>query len=91
MVCVLNRYKLIHNYRCIQILFDERQYNGGVLTSDFVTGGAFSLDGVHPTARGYAFVANLAIDAINRKYTANIPMVDIGNYPTVQVHNNGGN
>jgi hypothetical protein len=27
-------------------------YNGGVLTSQFVTGGAFSLDGVHPTPRG---------------------------------------
>ena len=66
-------------------------YNGGVLSSTFVTGGGFSLDGVHPTARGYAFVANLAIDAINRKYSANIPTVDIGNYPTVQVHNNGGN
>ena len=66
-------------------------YNGGILTSTFVTGGGFSLDGVHPTARGYAFVANLAIEAINRKYTANIPMVDIGDYPTVQVHNNGGN
>ncbi|GAB5401757.1 MAG: SGNH/GDSL hydrolase family protein [Aureisphaera sp.] len=66
-------------------------YNGGVLTDTFVTGGAFSLDGVHPTARGYAYVANLAIDAINRKYNASIPTVDIGNYPTVQVHNNGGN
>nr|MBX2829446.1 G-D-S-L family lipolytic protein [Flavobacteriaceae bacterium] len=66
-------------------------YNGGLLSDTFVTGGAFSLDGVHPTSRGYAYVANLAIDAINRKYNANIPTVDIGDYPTVQVHNNGGN
>ncbi|MCH9661927.1 MAG: G-D-S-L family lipolytic protein [Bacteroidetes bacterium] len=65
-------------------------YPGGVLTSQFVTGGGFSLDGVHPTARGYAYVANLAIERINRKYNANIPTVEIGNYPTVQVHNNGG-
>ncbi|MEM7087390.1 MAG: G-D-S-L family lipolytic protein [Bacteroidota bacterium] len=64
-------------------------YNGGVLTSEFVTGGGFSLDGVHPTPRGYALVANLAIQEINNTYGANIPMVDIGNYATVTLANNG--
>ena len=64
-------------------------YNGGVLTSQFVTGGGFSLDGVHPTPRGYAFIANLAIQEINTTYGANIPMVDIGNYATVTLANNG--
>lgn len=64
-------------------------YNGGVLTSEFVTGGGFSLDGVHPTPRGYALVANLAIAQINRTYGANIPTVDIGNYATVTLANNG--
>jgi len=63
-------------------------YNGGVLTSAYVTGGAFSLDGVHPTPRGYAFTANLIINAINQKYDATIPTVDIGTYRTVQVSNN---
>jgi len=41
-------------------------YDAGVLTDTFVTGGAFSLDGVHPTARGYAYTANLIIDEINK-------------------------
>ncbi|MEL6810083.1 MAG: G-D-S-L family lipolytic protein [Bacteroidota bacterium] len=63
-------------------------YNGGVLTSEFVTGGGFSLDGVHPTGRGYALVANLAIEQINRTYGATIPTVDIGDYPTITAHNN---
>jgi len=65
-------------------------YDGGTLTSQFVTGGAFSLDGVHPSPRGYAFTANAIIDVINRKYEATIPKVAIGNYGTVQVTNNGG-
>jgi hypothetical protein len=65
-------------------------YDGGTLTSQFVTGGAFSLDGVHPSPRGYAFTANAIIDVINRKYDATIPKVAIGNYNTVQVTNNGG-
>ena len=63
-------------------------YNGGVLTSTFVTGGAFSLDGVHPSPRGYAFTANTIIDLINTTYNASIPKVDIGTYGTVTLHNN---
>lgn len=63
-------------------------YNGGVLTSTFATGGAFSLDGVHLTPRGYALVANLAIEAINQKYNAVIPTVDIGYYRTIMPSNN---
>ncbi|MEH6765958.1 MAG: G-D-S-L family lipolytic protein [Aequorivita antarctica] len=63
-------------------------YDGGVLTSQFVTGGAFSLDGVHPSPRGYAYTANLIIRAINETYDATIPMVHIGNYGTVTVSNN---
>jgi hypothetical protein len=63
-------------------------YDGGVLTSQFVTGGAFSLDGVHPTPRGYAYTANLIMQAINETYEATIPMVNIGNYATVTLANN---
>jgi len=62
-------------------------YNGGVLTSTFVTGGGFSLDGVHPTPRGYAFTANLILDAINSKYGSNIPGVDIGNFSSITISN----
>ncbi|QNJ97866.1 SGNH/GDSL hydrolase family protein [Constantimarinum furrinae] len=63
-------------------------YDAGLLTSAFVTGGAFSLDGVHPTPRGYAYTANLIIDKINSLYNANIPKVNIGNYRTVTISNN---
>ncbi len=60
-------------------------FNGGVLTSDFVTGGAFSLDGVHPSPRGYALTANVIIEAINDTYGSTIPLVDIGNFATVTI------
>ncbi|WP_347373915.1 G-D-S-L family lipolytic protein [Aequorivita sp. Q41] len=63
-------------------------FEGGVLSSQFVTGGAFSLDGVHPTPRGYAYTANLIIQAINQTYDATIPMVHIGNYGTIMTTNN---
>jgi len=62
-------------------------FNGGVVTSDFVTGGGFSLDGVHPTPRGYALTANTILDAINAKYGSTIPNVNIGEYNTVTISN----
>lgn len=66
--------------------------NGGVesgnyrLTSNLVTGGGFSLDGVHPTARGYALLANEFMKAIDTAYGSNFEasgsLLDIGLYPT---------
>lgn len=41
------------------------------MSASFVTGGAFSLDGVHPSARGYALIANEFLKAIEETYGAN--------------------
>lgn len=68
-----------------QVASGGTSFNGGVLTSTFVTGGAFSLDGVHPTPRGYALTANVLLDAINAQYGSTIPNVDIGNFATVTI------
>lgn len=62
-------------------------FDGGTVTSAFVTGGAFSLDGVHLTPRGYALVANKIIEAINTTYDASVPKVNIGNYGTITPSN----
>ena len=62
-------------------------YDAGTLTSQFVTGGAFSLDGVHPTPRGYAAIANLIIEGINNTYNSTVPKVNIGEYKTVTLSN----
>lgn len=66
--------------------------NGGLtsgeftLTSNLVTGSAFSLDGIHPTARGYALLANEFMKAIDATYGSNFEasgnMVNVGDYPT---------
>ena len=42
--------------------------------------GAFSLDGVHPNARGSAYIANIFINAINAKWESNIPLVNPNDY-----------
>ncbi len=58
--------------------------NGVNYNSEFIKGGVFSLDGVHPNQRGYAIIANAFIDAINKKYNANIAKVDPNNYKGVE-------
>lgn len=54
--------------------------NNFTMSSTFVTGGTFSLDGIHPSPRGYAFIANKFIEAINTKYGSNLKGVNVGNY-----------
>ncbi len=55
-------------------------YNGISLSAAFVTGGAFSLDGVHLTPIGNALLANEFIKAINTTYSSTIPQVDATKY-----------
>ncbi|BDB52387.1 G-D-S-L family lipolytic protein [Flavobacterium ammonificans] len=54
--------------------------NNFTMTSQFVFGGSFSLDGVHPSPRGYALISNAFIDAINAKYASTLKKVDLGKY-----------
>ena len=62
-------------------------YDAGLVTSEFGKGGAFSLDGIHLTPRGYALVANKIIEGINATYNSSVPTVNAGNYATVTPSN----
>lgn len=61
------------------------QSDGFTLTADLVLGGAISLDGVHPTARGYSLIGNEILKAIDATYGSNFEeagaLNDIGDYP----------
>lgn len=56
------------------------EYNGVSFTTEFVRGGAFSLDGIHLCPRGYALAANEMIRSINSFYHSNIPQADVNKY-----------
>ncbi len=64
---------------------DGINFGSGSINATFGTGGAFSLDGVHPTARGYAVIANRIIDAINSGFTATVPAVNPAAHTTIFV------
>lgn len=65
--------------------------DGQWYTADYFKGTAnmnkvlFSLDGIHPNPRGYAFVANEIVKVINEHYKARLPMLVPGNYPGVTI------
>lgn len=67
-----------------------RQFKSGMFwdgvnySATFVTGGLFSLDGVHLNSRGYAMVANQIIRTINQHYKSTIPLAEVNKYPGVK-------
>ncbi len=59
--------------------------NGSVITNAFVSGGFFSLDGVHLSPRGNAVIANEMMETINAKYGSTLQPVASGAFPTVRL------
>ncbi|MBX2844856.1 MAG: hypothetical protein KTR13_01475 [Saprospiraceae bacterium] len=62
-------------------------FSGATYSPTFVTGGLFSLDGVHPTSRGYSIIANKFMETINETYGSNLPMVDPNEFEGLAVPN----
>ena len=58
-------------------------FNGAGYSSTYLSGGAFSSDGVHPNGRGYALIANEFIRVINARYNSNLPFCDVNAYTGV--------
>ena len=57
-------------------LNDGFVYNGVSMSAKFVSGGAYSLDGIHLNPRGNALLANVFINAINKTYKSTIPLAN---------------
>jgi lysophospholipase L1-like esterase len=66
------------NARFNEIAGGDRWILGGIeLSADFLLGGIFSYDGVHPQNIGYGLVATELINTINSAYDANIPQLNM--------------
>lgn len=71
-------------FTLMQTITKGISYDGATVSSAFVSGGGFSLDGIHLTGKGNAIVANAFIEAINTKYNATIPLINVNEYSGVQ-------
>jgi hypothetical protein len=73
-------YPVLDMHSFLTTLQSSITIDGVTLTRQFIQGGAFGLDGIHPTAIGYALIANQFIAAINANYGANIPPANVTAY-----------
>lgn len=74
-----------------QLVSGLRVQTGQIYTANYFSGSAtegqvlFSLDGVHPNARGYSVIANEILKVINSYYGANIPMLHNSYFPGINI------
>ncbi|MBE9575384.1 SGNH/GDSL hydrolase family protein [Flavobacterium proteolyticum] len=74
-----------------QLVGGLRIETGQVYTANYFSGSTtegqvlFSLDGVHPNARGYAVIANEIIKVINSYYHANLPLHHPSYFPGINI------
>lgn len=61
-------------------LADGMSVAGIEVSAAYLTGGVFSLDGVHPNSFGNALIANQFIETINAYFETNVPPVNLGDY-----------
>ena len=78
-LAIFDAYTFLRNIKQNGMVVDGVNVN-----SNYISGGIFSLDGVHLTPRGYAIVADEFIKAINDKYNSSIPRVNISDYNGVK-------
>jgi hypothetical protein len=78
-LAIFDAYTFLRNIKQNGMVVD-----GVSVSSNYISGGIFSLDGVHLTPRGYAIVADEFIKAINDKYNSSIPRVNISDYNGVK-------
>jgi hypothetical protein len=79
-----HNWALVETQGFYQKLLSGFVFNGVNFSAQFVSGGAFSLDGIHLNARGNALLANEFIKAINQHYNANIPGLNANAYSGVK-------
>lgn len=66
----------VHSYYNTVVETGVPLADGSVVTAKYATGGGFSLDGIHPSPRGSALLANQFLAVIESKFGAVLPKVN---------------
>jgi lysophospholipase L1-like esterase len=79
-----NGLAFVNAHAIMKQLMDGIVIDGVGYNTEFVSGGMFSLDGIHASGRGYAIIANEFIKAINAKYDATVPLANVNDFIGVE-------
>jgi lysophospholipase L1-like esterase len=80
-ISVVNTYALLNTIATSGLYISDL----GTFSTAFIQGGVFSYDGVHPSTRGYAILANEWIKVINTKFGASIPPITVSSVPGMPI------
>jgi hypothetical protein len=72
---------IFNNIFLQSVLHGGITYSGVNLSAFFITGGLFSLDGVHPTSQGQGLIADEFLKVINTQFQANYPLINLATIP----------
>lgn len=73
-------YPVLDVYSILNTIKPGVTYDGVEISPEYISGGGFSLDGIHLNPRGYCVIANEFIKAINAEYGSTIPLAPVANY-----------
>ena len=77
---------LVDVHALVEALAEGTLVSDGILLSaDYATGQAFSLDGARFTPKGYGVVANLVIDALDARYAGSVPHLRTAGLPGISL------
>lgn len=78
---VVNIYGILNTIKTQGLYYPDL----GTFSTAFILGGLFSYDGVHPSTRGNAIIANEFINVINTKFNASIPLISVSSVPGLPI------
>lgn len=76
-VCSARGIPVVDMYSYFKQMKDGVQTAGTTVTDAFISGGFYSLDGIHPSSLGNALIANEWLNVINKSFHVTIPAVDV--------------
>jgi hypothetical protein len=82
--CTQRKLAYVDIFSFMKTLSSGMSYNGIKYSTEYVSGGAFSLDGIHLNPRGNALMANYILNTINTFYHSTVPLTDANKYPGVK-------
>lgn len=68
----------------MQQYYQPKMVNGAAVSTAYITGNMFSLDGIHLTPLGNAITTNAFIKAINQQYKSSLPIVNLAHFRGVK-------